>query len=92
MSMLSSLSYTLNLCTLFALHCYVEDGEFELTAEMLIHDDVDDEQTLIEAEALENVGEAEEEIADLQQVQVVFQMMRAHIHPQDNHTCIYMCR
>lgn len=39
-----------------------------MTAEMLIHCDVDDEQTLIEAEALESVGEVEEEVADLQQV------------------------
>ena len=45
-----------------------EDAEFEVTAEMLIHDDVDDEQTLVEAEAQETVGEVEEEIADLQQV------------------------
>ena len=45
-----------------------EDGEFEVTAEMLIHDDVDDEQTLVEAEAQESVAEVEEEVADLQQV------------------------
>ena len=48
-----------------------EDGEFEVTAEMLIHDDVDDEQTLVEAEAQESVAEVEEEVADLQQVLIV---------------------
>ena len=47
---------------------YVEDGEFEVTAEMLIHEDADDELTLVEAEALESEGEVEEEMADLQQV------------------------
>ena len=35
---------------------------------MLIHGDVDDEQTLAEAEAEENAGDVEEEVADLQQV------------------------
>ena len=35
---------------------------------MLIHEDVDDEGTLAEAEAQESVGEVEEEVADLQQV------------------------
>lgn len=45
-----------------------EDDEFEVTAEMLIHEDVDDEQTLAEAEAELSVGEVEEEVSDLQQV------------------------
>ena len=45
-----------------------EDDEFEVTAEMLIHSDVDDEQTLAEAEAQESIGDVEEEVADLQQV------------------------
>ena len=35
---------------------------------MLIHEDVDDEQTLAEAEAEQSVGEVQEEVADLQQV------------------------
>ena len=39
-----------------------------MTAEMLIHGDVDDEQTLAEAEADESVEEVEEEVEDLQQV------------------------
>ena len=48
--------------------CCTEDGEFEVTAEMLIHEDVDDEQTLAEEEALQSEGEAKDEMADLQQV------------------------
>ena len=42
------------------------DEDFEVTAEMLIHEDVDDESTLEEEEALQE--EDEEEIADLQKV------------------------
>ena len=46
----------------------LEDDEFEVTAEMLIHEDVDDELTLAEAEAEQSAGEVEEEVEDLQQV------------------------
>lgn len=35
---------------------------------MLIHGDIDDEQTMVEAEEEESVGEIQEEVADLQQV------------------------
>ena len=35
---------------------------------MLIHEDVDDEQTMVEEEALQTQEEVEEEVADLQQV------------------------
>ena len=42
------------------------DEDFEVTAEMLIHDDVDDESTLDEEEAEED--QDDQEIADLQKV------------------------
>ena len=50
------------------LPCTVEDGEFEVSAEMLIHGDLDDEQTMEEVEALETAEEVEEEVTSLQQV------------------------
>ena len=48
--------------------CIADDSEFEVTAEMLIHDDVDDEGTLAEEEALQCREEVEEEVDDLQKV------------------------
>ena len=42
-----------------------------MTAEMLVHEDIDDEQTLVEEEALQTQKEVEEEVADLQQVKTV---------------------
>ena len=45
-----------------------DDGEYEVTAEMLIHGEVDDEQTLEEEEALQCREEVEEEVDDLQKV------------------------
>ena len=42
------------------------DADFEVTAEMLIHDDVDDESTLDEEEALDERDD--EEIDELQKV------------------------
>ena len=44
-----------------------EDHEFEVTAEMLIHEDVDDEQTMVEEEAMESKEEVEAEVANLDQ-------------------------
>ena len=58
---------------------FAEDGEFEVTAEMLIHGDVDDEQTLVEEEALETTAEVEEEMADLQQVSPSCLLVWAHV-------------
>jgi len=42
-----------------------------VTAEMLIHGDVDDEETLAEEEALQCRKEVEEEVDDLQRVRVI---------------------
>ena len=44
------------------------DADFEVTAEMLIHEDVDDESTLEEEEAFQTQEENEEELTDLQDV------------------------
>ena len=49
-----------------------DDGEYEVTAEMLIHGEVDDEQTLEEEEALQCREEVEEEVDDLQKVETVW--------------------
>ena len=46
-----------------------DDGEFEVTAEMLIHAG-DDEKTMEEEEALERKEDVEEELSDLQKVRV----------------------
>lgn len=46
----------------------VDDGDFEVTAEMLIHDTMDDETTLAEEEAMRTQEEEEAEINDLQEV------------------------
>ena len=46
-----------------------EDKEFEVTAEMLIHSDVDDERTLEEEEALEGENDVEDELNNLQKVE-----------------------
>ena len=55
------------MCTLYHLYClcYI-DADFEVTAEMSIHDDVDDESTLDEEEALDERDD--EEIDELQKV------------------------
>ena len=49
-----------------------EDGDYEVSAEMLIHDDIDDERTLQEEEERmeeEDEGEdTEDELIDLQKV------------------------
>ena len=45
-----------------------EDGDFEPTAEMLIHDTMDDETTLAEEEALRTQEEDEAELNELQEV------------------------
>ena len=52
-------------------YAHAEDGEFEVTADMLIHGEVDDEQTLEEEEALQCREEVEEEVDDLQKVRTV---------------------
>lgn len=46
---------------------HTDDGDFDVTAEMLIHD-IDDETTLAEEEALRTQEEDEEELNDLQEV------------------------
>ena len=46
----------------------LSDEDFEVTAEMLIHDDVDDESTLDEEEALQEEEQDDQEISDLQKV------------------------
>ncbi len=45
-----------------------DDTEFEVTAEMMIHGDVDDEETLDEEEALQSREEIEDEVDNLQEV------------------------
>ena len=45
-----------------------EDGDFEVTAEMLIHDTMDDETTLAEEEATRTHEEDEAELSELQEV------------------------
>ena len=45
-----------------------DDRDFEVTAEMLIHDTMDDETTLAEEEAHRTKEEDEEELNDLQEV------------------------
>ena len=47
--------------------CLLDDEEFEVTAEMLIHQDLDDERTLEEEELLEE-NDATSELSDLQKV------------------------
>lgn len=54
------------------------DEDFEVTAEMLIHDDVDDESTLDEEEAQQEEQD-DQEIADLQKVCV----FTVYVHFQD---------
>lgn len=46
----------------------LDDGDFEVTAEMLIHDTMDDETTLAEEEAMRTVEEDKAELDDLQEV------------------------
>ena len=48
----------------------IEDGEYEVTAEMLIHEDMDDERTLEEEEALQDQVEVMEELSNLEKVSV----------------------
>lgn len=48
-----------------------DDAEFEVTAEMLIHDTIDDEATLAEEEALQTLEENEEELSGLQEVRII---------------------
>ena len=58
------------MCTHNIIHTHthlLSDEDFEVTAEMLIHDDVDDESTLDEEEALQEEQD-DQEIADLQKV------------------------
>lgn len=50
------------------LSCVIEDGEYEVTAEMLIHEDVDDERTLDEEEAFQDQVEVMEELSNLEKV------------------------
>lgn len=45
----------------------IEDGDFEVTADMLIHDTLDDETTLEEEEAMRTQDEVESELNDLQE-------------------------
>ena len=45
-----------------------EDPEFEPSAEMLVHDDMDDELTLQEEEEMAEPQEVEEEVQNLQEV------------------------
>ncbi len=45
-----------------------EDGDFEVTAEMLIHDTMDDETTLAAEEAMRTQEEDEAELNELQEV------------------------
>lgn len=46
----------------------IDDGEFEVTAEMLIHDTTDDETTLAEEEAMQTLEEEKTELDNLQEV------------------------
>ena len=51
-----------------ALSALIEDGEYEVTAEMLIHEDMDDERTMEEEEALQDQVEVMEELSNLEKV------------------------
>ena len=46
----------------------IDDGDFEVTAEMWIHDTIDDEMTLAEEEALQTKEEEDAELDGLQEV------------------------
>ena len=61
--------------------CADDDSEFVPTAEMYIHGDIDDEQTINEEELLEDEDQPEEEIDDLMKVCV-------HAHAC---VCVYKC-
>lgn len=50
----------------------IDDGEFEVTAEMLIHEDIDDERTLEEEEALQDEVEVLDELSNLEKVKPNF--------------------
>ena len=50
----------------------LDDPEFEVTAEMLVHQDLDDEATLEEEEAATQPEDVQEELAGLEQVQVMY--------------------
>lgn len=47
---------------------YTDDGDFEVTAEMLIHDTLDDETSLAVEESLQTREEEEQELNGLQAV------------------------
>lgn len=51
------------------------DSEFEVTAEMLIHDTLDDESTLAQDEALQTKEEEEAEMTGLQEVSRVVELV-----------------
>lgn len=55
-----------------------DDTDYEVSAEMLIHGDIDDERTLEEEEIMDQEGEIEGELSDLQKVRINAFICRCH--------------